>query len=74
MQAEGRSQTAAVRLKPSEEAVTIRLKELGEKDERPAAEEDCKQSHKESQRNSHKESQSHSRHRHASEPALKTRR
>ena len=68
---EGRSQTANVRLKPSEEAVTVRLKELGEKHERPQAEEDRKQSHKESQRDGHKEPQSHSRHRHASEPALK---
>ena len=71
MQVEGRSQTATVRLKPSEEAVTVRLKELGEKDERPQAKEDRAQSHKESRSDGHKESQSHSRHRHASEPAFK---
>lgn len=33
-QAEGRSQTAAVKLKPSEETVTVRLKELGEWDDK----------------------------------------
>ena len=35
MQAEGRSQTASVRLYPSEEIVTVRLKELGEIEDKP---------------------------------------
>lgn len=35
MQSEERSQRATVRLHPSEEAVSVRLKELGETDEKP---------------------------------------
>lgn len=39
---EGRSQTATVRLYPSEEMVTVRLKELGELDEQPSESRDKK--------------------------------
>ena len=40
MQREGRSQTADVRLYPSEETVSVRLKELGEVDQKPERQED----------------------------------
>lgn len=39
MQEPGRSQKAQVRLLPSEESVAVRVKDLGEADERPAKEE-----------------------------------
>lgn len=40
MQREGRSQTADVSLHPSEETVSVRLKELGEVDQKPERQED----------------------------------
>ena len=39
MQRDGRSQTADVRLHPSEETVSVRLKELGEVDQKPERQE-----------------------------------